>query len=414
MKIHFMGIGGSGISAVARIARDLGHQVTGCDLEEGPMTTRLRREGIPVEIGHSTVHMKGFDLLVHSSAVFYQSDQNPEFRLGVKKKIAMTGEEYMKDYLMKGMRVVAVTGTHGKGTTTAMLGRILEAAGQDPTVFVGANLLDWGKKNYRVGKGKDFILEADEFRDKFFLYKPDIAVVTSIEMDHPEYFEDFEAVLSSFKKFVSKAKIVIACADLKKYKLAKKVIYYRPVKFKLRFPGDHIKSDAGAAWAAARVLKVKNSVIKKALKNFGGLERRFELRGDMGGVRIYDDYAHHPTAVVANIKAARELFPKSQIWVVLQPHMYSRMGEFFAGFAKALRMADRAVVTDVYTRREKGLTKPTSKELALAAGPTVTYVGGDLINVGKFVERNTKKGDVVLVLGAGDVYKVSDYLLSSK
>jgi len=220
-KVHFMGIGGSGASATARIAKDQGFEVTGCDLEESSITYRLRKEGIPVDIGHSVTHLKKADILAHTSAVYYQSDSHPEF---TKAKSPMIWEEFMAKYLQKRKFVIAITGTHGKGTTTSMICKVLEMAGLDPTCEVGANLLDWNKLNYRQGKSKYFVCEADEFRDKFLLYRPDIAVITSIEMDHPEYFKDFYAVLASFKKFAAKAKIVIASSDLKKYKLAKRII----------------------------------------------------------------------------------------------------------------------------------------------------------------------------------------------
>ncbi len=412
LKVHFMGIGGSGASAVARLAQTQNFVVSGCDLEESSTTFRLRKEGIPVSIGHDAAHLKNIDILAHSPAVFYQSEKHLEF---TKAKNPMIWEEFMAKYLQKNKFVIAVAGTHGKGTTTAMLARVLETADFDPTVEVGANLLDWGRKNYRHGKSKYFLCEADEFREKFLLYSPDIAVITSIEMDHPEYFADFNAVLNSFKKFAAKAKIVIASADLKKYRLAKKVIYYQPVKFKLKLPGKHIRSDAGAAWAVAKALKIKDKVIKQGLEAFGGLERRFELRGETkDGLKIYDDYAHHPTAVAFNIKAARDLKPKGKIWVVFQPHMYSRLASLFNDFAASLKTADRVVVTDVFTRREQGITKPTGKNLALAVSPPkATYVGGDLLNVANFVSRNARKGDLILVMGAGDVYKVSDMMLTS-
>lgn len=412
MKIHFMGIGGSGISGVARIAKEQGYDVSGCDLEESSITHRLRKDGIPVEIGHSSTHLKKIDILVHTPAVFYQSETHPEY---IKAKSAMIWEEFMAKYLHKSKFVVAVAGTHGKGTTTAMLSWILEQSNFDPTCEIGANVLSWDKKNYRIGKSKYFIFEADEFREKFLLYKPDLAIITSVEMDHPDHFKNLDHVITAFRKFAAKAKTLIINEDLKKYKLAGKATYYKPLKLKLKFPGEHIKSDAGAAWAGAKALGVKDKGIKAALQSFSGLERRFEFRGDVDGVKIYDDYAHHPTAVTYNIKAARELYPKKKIWAVFQPHMHSRLETLFDDFSKSLRLADRVIVTDVFTRRESGVTKPSGKDLALAIGsPKATYVGGDLQNVANFVSRNTKKGDVILVLGAGDVYKVSDFLLETK
>lgn len=425
MKIHFMGIGGSGISAIARMAREQGDDVSGCDLEESSITYRLRKDGIPVEIGHSPDHLKRIDLLVHTPAVFYQSQTHPEYTRATKKGLAMIWEEFMAKYLQKNKFVIAVSGTHGKGTTTAMISRIAEEAGLDPSCEVGANLLDWDKKNYRIGKSKYFICEADEFREKFLLYKPDIAVITSIEMDHPEYFRNFDQIMTAFTKFALKSTTLVingqdkGCLqllkNLSKLKYQGKIIKYNliPVSLKLKLPGKHLRQDAAAAWAAAKVLGLSDEAIKNALEKFSGCERRYEYRGEVDGVKIYDDYAHHPTAVTANILATRELYPKKNIWVVFQPHMYTRLKNLFAEFVASLRLADRVVITDVFSRRESGLTKPSGKDLAIAVGsPKATYVGGDLVNVANFVIRNTDKGDVVLFLGAGDIYKASDQMLS--
>lgn len=430
LHVHFMGIGGAGISGVARIAQALNYTVSGCDLEESRTTRELQKEGLSIKIGHNASHLKGSDLLIHTPAVFYQSATEKEYTLAAKKKIALTWEEFMAKHLQRGKYVIAVAGTHGKGTTSAMLSAILERAGLDPTCEIGANLLDWGKKNYRLSSSKYFLCEADEFRDKFLLYKPNLAVITSIEMDHPEYFVSLDAVIDSFKKFVMRLegqKILVingedeGCRKLMKIIKAVKGIkiikYYSLTKkqAKLKLPGDHIRADAAAAWAAAKALKVSDKIIQEALQNFSGCERRFEYRGEVTGVKIYDDYAHHPTAVAANIKAARELYPKKKIWVVFQPHMYARLERLFADFQRSLMGADRAVVTDVFTRREHGIIKPSGKDLALAVGsPRATYVGGDLANVANFIARNTKKSDLVLVLGAGDVYKVSNLLLQTK
>ncbi len=421
-KIHFMGIGGSGISGVARMAKENGFEVTGCDLEENGITYRLRKEGIPVEIGHDISHLNGVDILAHTPAVLYQSDTHFEFLEAKSKKIAMIWEEFMAKYLQKDKFVVAVSGTHGKGHTTAMISLILEVAGLDPSCEIGANLLNWDKKNYRIGKGKYFVCEADEYREKFLLYKPDLAVITSIEMDHPDYFKNFEAVLKAFAKFAQKAKVLVINAEdpgcqklLKNFKFKAKIIKYKKLsksQAKLKLPGDHIRADAGAAFAVAKELGVKPRDSKKALENFKGLERRFEYKGEFDGTKLYDDYAHHPTAVAANIKAIRELYPKKRVVVVFQPHMHSRLGTLFVDFVKVLAKADKVIVADVYTKREQELNTPTAKELALAIqAPKATYVGGDLQNVANFVSRNAMSNDVVLLLGAGDITKVSELLI---
>lgn len=419
LKVHFMGIGGSGASAVARLAKAQGYEVSGCDLENSGIINNLQKEGISVSIGHDVSHLKGIDILAHSPAIYYQSQTEKEF---TKAKNPMIWEEFMAKYLMKNKFVVAVAGTHGKGTTTSMLCWILEQAGLDPTCEIGANMIAWGKTNDRIGKSKLFICEADEYREKFLLYKPDILLITSIEVDHQDYFKDFEAVLNAFKKIAAKSKKVIVngedegCNKLIKLIKPIKPINYKSFKkgqIKLKFPGRHIRSDAAGAAAVAKILGVKDKVIKEALESYTGLERRFELRGEVNGMKLIDDYAHHPTAVAVNIEGAREMYPKSRIVAVFQPHMYARLSAMFKEFKNVLSKADKVVVLDVYSKREPGVITPTGKDLALAIGaPKATYIGGDLPNVANFLLRSARRNDVVLLMGAGDIYKVSDILLT--
>lgn len=427
LTVHFMGIGGSGISAVAQIAKNQGYEVSGCDLEPGRNTFYLEKAGIPVTIGHDVFHLKGIDILAHTPAVFYQSLHHPEYTVAAKKGLALTWETFMAKELQKNKYVIAVSGTHGKGHTSAMLGRILEVAGFDPTVEVGANLLDWNRQNFRVGNSKYFVCEADEYNDNFLVYKPDLLIITSIEMDHPDYFRDMDQIYGSFMKLIKQMKtpgvLVLngenkGCLELaKRIKPAfkGKVIFYRSVprtKYKLKLPGEHMRADASAAGSAAKALRVKEADIKSGLEGFSGLERRFEYKGICEGAKVYDDYAHHPTAIRVNIAGARELYPKRKIWVVLQPHMYSRLAKLFADFVSALQTADRVIITDVYTRRETDLSNPSGKELANAVGmPKATYVGGGNENVVNFVKRNVSKNDLVIVMGAGDSYQIAEELI---
>lgn len=430
LAVHFMGIGGSGISAVAQIAKAQGYEVSGCDLEAGRNTHYLEKAGVPVVIGHDKAHLKGVGILAHTPAVFYQSVGHPEYFEAVKRKMAMTWEEFMAKELQKGKFVVAIAGTHGKGHTSAMLGRILEVGNFDPTVEVGANLLDWNRQNFRVGQSRYFVCEADEYHDNFLVFKPNLLLITSIEMDHPDYFKNIEQIYKSFLRLIRQMKtpgiLVLNRDDSGCLELAKRIkgvfkgrlVWYSTktkASFKLQLPGRHIRADAQGAAVAAKELGVKDADINRGLESFSGLERRFEYKGEFEGVKIYDDYAHHPTAIRANIEGARELFAKKKIWVVLQPHMHTRLAALFDEFVSALREADRVVVTDVYSRRDNNLTKPTGKDLATAVGsPKATYVGGGLENVVNFVQRNAAKGDVVIVMGAGDSYLVSEGLIAKK
>lgn len=417
-----MGIGGVRASCVARIAKAYGFTVSGCDLAEGEITKQLRREGIEVFIGHDPGHLRRADYLVHTPAVF----SHRESHRAVKEGKAFTQGQFSGRFLAKGKFVVAVAGTHGRATTAAILGYILERGGLDPTCEISAPLLNWDSKNYRVGGGKFFVCDVDESANIFLAYKPGLIVITSV--DHPDFIANSDEVYGSFVRFVLQQKepklLVVNRQDsgcrvvvkrLKKEGFRGKVFWYDKLSssVRLKVAGEHVRGNAAAAWLAAVRLGVDEKEIEKAVEEFVGVKRRFEFRGGTkDGVLVYDDWAAHPKAVRATIKTAKKVFPKTKIWVVFQPHMYSQLRAFFGDFVRELKFADRVIVTDVYSEREDGQTVPSGKDLSLAIGsPRATYVGGGLENVANFVDRNASKGNVVLVLGVGDVNKVSDLLV---
>lgn len=426
-KIHFMGIGGAGQSSIARIAKSFGYEVSGCDLEESKEILRLKADGITVSIGHSEDHVKDVDILAHTPAVFYQNANHPEYLSAKKADKAMIGEEFMAKYLLKDKFLIAISGTHGKGTTSSFVSLVMEQAGLDPTCEIGTLLIDWGKKNYRVGKSKYFVIEADEFREKFLMYHPNIAIVTSIEHDHPECFKDLDAVVDAFYRFalgMQEPKIMVVYKGQEGTKKLGdrlkgwdgKLIWYEDVikqSFKLKLPGKHMKEDASAALTLAKVLDIPFKKAKEAVQSFSGNDRRFEFRGEYNGAKIYDDYAHHPTAVARNLEGARELYPNRRLIAVFQPHMFSRMQSMLDEFAKALGMADIVVLTDVFSRREQGISKPDSNDLAGRIGSKAVNAG-NLDSLLNHLKQTLSENDVVLVMGAGDVYKVSDQLVNSK
>lgn len=432
IHVHFMGIGGSGMSAVASIALESGFKVSGCDLQGPTIYTKfLEKKGVKIYKGHSASHLRGVDILTVTPAVFDLSPDHPEFTNAKKKGIVLTWQEFMGKYLQKDKFLLCVAGTHGKTTTTAMLGLVLEEAGFDPTVELGAIVPKWGA-NFRVGKSKYFVCEADEFHNNFLNYHPNLTILTNIEMDHPEYFKDFAAVLESFANFVrgSKNGILVACGDdegvrrLIEKKLKNwsgKIIRYslsqwEKEKIPLNLFGDHNRRNALGVLAAARVLGIEKEVVKKALADFRGAGRRMELVGEIKGVKVFDDYAHHPTQVKATLAGVRETFPKSRIWAVFQPHMFSRTKVLLDKFKNAFDLVDEVILVDIYASREaKDETKHTihSRDvLRVIENPSKRYIGS-LKETSKFLAKNVRKGDIVVCMGAGDIYKVSRWLVGN-
>lgn len=426
-KVHFIGIGESGMGAVAQLAKVRAMVVSGCDKMDSVNIYRLKKDGIDVHIGYDTEHLSNQETLIYSSSILTGKDVIAEVELAKKKDSALLLEEFIAKVLMNDMSVIAVAGTHGKETTTGMIGYVLEQMGLDPTCILGSNLLNWGKRSYRLGAGQYFVCDADHYQNKFHHYKPSILIITNIEFDHPDFFPSFDDMLNSYKTLIEKMenssalilnkedKGCVMLAKLINGKFKGKILWYGNLSkaqfdYKLPHPGEHVKLHALACETVASLLKLDKQKVKNALDNFAGLERRFEFKGDLEGIKIYDDYAHHPTAVAANIVAAREQFPSKKIWIVFQPNTYSRLKAFFNDFVRALDLADRVLITDVFSVREYDLNKPTGKELAQAIGEKATYVGGELINVVKFIHRNASKNILVIVMGAGDSHLVAEGL----
>lgn len=434
VHVHFMGIGGSGMSAVASIALAYGFKVSGCDLEGSTIYTKhLEKRGVKIFKDHNVSHLKNVDILAVTPAVFDLSPDHPELVKAQKTKTVLTWQEFMGKFLQKDKFVLCVTGTHGKTTTTAMLGLVLEEAGFDPTVEVGAIIPKWGT-NFRIGKSDYFVCEADEFNDNFLNYHPNLIILTNIEMDHPEYFQDYDDVVESFVNFIQGSKkegILVACEDDKGVrKLLKtelkdwsgRVIKYslsawEKEKIPLKLMGVHNQRNVLGVMAACQALGIKKEAVGKALENFTGVGRRMELIAEVKGVKVFDDYAHHPTQVAVTLQGAREAFPKARIWAVFQPHMYSRTKTLLNEFRNAFASADQVVVVDIYASREvKDKNRQTihSKDVAeIIKNPDKKYIG-DLKKAAEFLMRRVEKGDVVICMGAGDIYKVSRRLLRSK
>lgn len=433
MRVHFLGIGGSGASAAAAIAQAQGYEVTGCDLEpHNEFTLHIRCVKFK---GHSATHIRSrkVDILAVTPAIFSLDPNNPELLAAKQKHIpVMTWQKFLGKYLTKNKFVIAVAGTHGKTTTTAMIAKILEDADLDPTVELGA-IVPWWKTNFRVGKGKPvpsgaegyLVVEADEYNDNFLSLKPDISVITNIEMDHPEYFRDFDAVKRSFKKFLESTKKIII-ANLKdpgvkqtlafRSRIGGSIIDYSKylIDFPLQIPGEFNRWNASAAFQMGKVLRLKPQTIQKSLASYQGIGRRFEYIGKFKGAEIYSDFGHHPTEIKVTMEAVRQKFPHSRILLVYQPHMFSRTKALFDDFVKVFRgvPANKTFMIDIYPSRETDTRSVSSKQLVRAIDrKNVSHIG----SVSKVLDKlkpQIQKGDAVFFMSAGDTDKLAKDLVN--
>ena len=426
MKVHLMGIGGAGVSALARVFLARGDEVSGCDAKASETTDELEDAGVRVFIGHDPEHVLFQDLLVYSGAVKSSPELDAARAIGVK---VLSRAEMLAE-LIAGSDSIAVAGTAGKTTVTHMVGHILVEAGFDPTVLVGDG------SSARAGKSNWLVAETDESDGTLTLHHPKRAIVTNIELDHPDHFKDVEAVRDLFAEFIAGLPhdgLAVICADDELARglttLARRVTYgfrgdatYRcePVRpfpihhagselgrVNLRQPGRHNIQNATAAAAVALELGIGFKDVAAALESFPGAHRRLELIGVFQGATVYDDYAHHPTKVRATIEAARELRHRRLI-VVFQPHRYSRLSALMEGFSRAFDGADKVLVLDVYSAGETNTSGVEASDLAHAIR-SATYVG-DFKTAREALEGLVGPDDLVLLMGAGDIKKLGDEL----
>ena len=411
-----MGIGGSGVSGVSILAYKEGFRVSGCDLErETPYLPKVKKYIPDIYAGHDASHLEGVNLVVVSPAVFFQSADNDEVIEAKKRGILITWQEFLGKYLHQGKKVICVTGTHGKSTTTAMVGKLLEDAGLDPLVSLGAKVEKWGGST-RFGKGKYFVTEADEFYDNFLNYHPEIMIINNIEFDHPDYFKDEKSVFDSFRKFAGnlrggKALIVneddpgvrrlLKDLDLKDIKLIK----YHPKKdnlgFNLKVSGKHNIANALGVVALGKYLGIKDSVIEKSLESFTGTGRRMELIGENKGIKIYDDYAHHPTAIAATLAGLREIYPKNRIWAIVEAHGFQRTKALIDKYQGVFDQADIVIIGPIFKARDLETFGITEKSIAKASKHKNVLAFSRLNEMFGYLKKNLVSGDIVLVMGAG-------------
>lgn len=448
IHIHFIGIGGISMSGLAEILLKEGFTVSGSDTKESPLTKKLESEGAHIIYGQKAENITpGIGCVVYTAAI---SRGNPELIEAVAQKIPMLTRAELLGQLMKNYDTpIAVSGTHGKTTTTSMISHILLEADLDPTISVGGILKAIGG-NIRVGNSGTFITEACEYTNSFLNFFPKISVILNIEEDHLDFFKDLEDIRHSFRQFTSllpEDGTLVINGEIKDHQeiyqgLPCRVVTYGPgadydysasdisydenghVSFDLlrhgeyadhivlSVTGDHNVSNALSAIAVADLLDIPMDVTKKGLLSFTGTDRRFEYKGEWNGVTIVDDYAHHPTEIEATLKAAQHS-PHNAVWCVFQPHTYTRTKAFFHEFAEALSHADHLVLADIYAARETDTLGISSKDLADEAAKlgTDTHYFPDFEQIEAFLKENCRPGDLLITMGAGDVVTIGEDLL---
>jgi UDP-N-acetylmuramate--alanine ligase len=447
-RVHFIAIGGAGISAIARVLLEQGAEVSGSDLVISPVAEALARDGARVFAGHQAENVEGAEMVVASSAV---PESNVELQAAREAGIPVLRRPEFLGQMMNGHVGVAVAGTHGKTTTTAMIASILLDAERDPTFIVGG-VIGGLETNARAGGGQLFVIEADEYDRTFLSLQPTVAVVTNVEHDHPDCyptFADFRAAFEAFTALVPRDGLLAVCWDdttarelgERRRAAGLPVVFFglgegaewraeevRPNfaggvdllatregdvqgLVRLRIPGAHNASNATAALAVADFLGVPFNVARGALTEFRGTGRRFEVKDEIGGVMVIDDYAHHPTEIRATVQAARDRFPHRALWTVWQPHTYSRTKTLQEEFVQAFDIADHVIVLPIYAAREKDTLGVSSFDLVAAMVHPDARCAASLDEALVWLGTEVQPGDVVLTLGAGDGDQVGEWLL---
>jgi UDP-N-acetylmuramate--alanine ligase len=422
MKIHFIGIGGIGVSALARYYLRKGDLVSGSDLVSSEITEALKKSGAKISIGENKIP-ENADLIIYSPAV----------NIKLKASNILSYPEALGE-LTKKYFTIAVSGTHGKSTTTAMLSLILIKAGLDPTVIIGTKLKEFGDgstsspqgTNFRMGQSKYLLIEADEHFASFLNYWPKMIVLTNIDADHLDYYKNLNNIIKTFKEYTGhlpKDGLLILNKDdkncaklkLKSQKFSLKQPEAKEIRKILKIPGDHMVSDALAALMAARALGISDKISLKAISEYNGAWRRFEIIQENPFILI-SDYGHNPQKMLATLKGSREKYPNQKICCVYQPHQYQRTYFLFKKFVKAFREApvDEIIITDIYDvagREEKEIKKATSSEKLVEAIKKSSIIYLSKEKIVNYLKQKVKRGEVVIIMGAGDIYKLCDGLV---
>ncbi len=442
-RIHFVGIGGIGMSGLAEIMLNQGFEVSGSDMAKSETTDRLSSLGIHVDIGHDAKNVHDVDVLVYSSAV---SKDNPEVKAAIDKKIPVIKRAEMLAETMRMKYGIGIAGTHGKTTTTSMVGLVLTEGGIDPTIIVGGKLSSLGGTNARLGNGKYIVVEADEFDRTFLKLTPTIAAITTLEKEHLDTYKDLDDIKTAFVQFANKVPFfgfVVLCLDEPALQdiiplINKKIITYgltsqadiRAVdieqkgyessynviykgndlgRITLNMPGTHYIKNSLVAVVIAKELGVKFEIIKKALESFSGVYRRFETKYK-NNILVIDDYAHHPTEINATLAGIRNGW-KKRLVAVFQPHLYSRTKDFYKEFGRSFLNTDVLVCTDVYPAREKPIEGISGKLIADTAkdyGHKNVFYEPDKNKIPELLMKIEQPGDIIVTMGAGDIWRYGE------
>ncbi|MDY6973332.1 MAG: UDP-N-acetylmuramate--L-alanine ligase [Thermodesulfobacteriota bacterium] len=447
--IHFVGIGGIGMSGIAELLLNLGYRVSGSDLKDTPVTRRLTTLGGHIVYRHKGEHVEGSDVVVYSSAVGHDNEEILEAK---SRYIPVIPRAEMLAELMRLKYGVAIAGAHGKTTTTSMVASILTCGHLDPTVVIGGRLDIWGGSNAKLGQGDILVAEADESDGSFLALSPTLAVVTNIDYEHMDHYANMKDIRDAFIYFVNKIPFygtAVLCLDNEEIQrilphLKKKCLTYGmtsqadlrgrvlereglEVSFEVTFhnrflgritvglPGEHNVLNALAAMAIALELDLHIEVIKKGLKNLGGLARRFQIKGERSGVLVLDDYGHHPTEIAATLKTTRECWPERRLVVAFQPHRYTRTKDLYDRFMISFNEADVLIVTSIFPAGEDAISGVTAEWLARGIrehGHKEVILCSSQEEVLATLLSVVRPNDLVVTLGAGDIYQVGDRLLN--
>lgn len=447
IHVYFVGIGGISMSGLAEILKNAGFQVSGSDRSASELTETLEKNGISVKIGQKASNItKDIDVAVLTSAI---REDNPEWIALKEAAIPTLTRAELLGQLMKNYKLpIAISGTHGKTTTTSMLSEILLAADTDPTLSIGGILKSIGG-NIRVGNSEYFVTEACEYTNSFLSFFPKISVILNIDADHLDFFKDLDDIRHSFRKFAellpADGHLVVNGAipnlaeitgqlpcKITTFGLDAECDYYpsdieynvmgcatftanipgKTIKVSLKVPGEHNILNALAALAVAELLQVDSQCSATSLSQFEGTDRRFQYKGTLGGITIVDDYAHHPTEITATLKAAQKI-QHHTLWCVFQPHTFTRTKALMKEFATALSHADHVVLADIYAARETdhlGISSETLQKEILALGGTCDYFK-TFDEIENFLLQNCTKEDLLITMGAGDVHIIGEKLL---
>ncbi|KKS91907.1 MAG: UDP-N-acetylmuramate-L-alanine ligase [Parcubacteria group bacterium GW2011_GWC1_43_12] len=489
MKIHFIGIGGIGTSALAQYYLAKGFSISGSDAVENETIEYLRKLGAKIppgpplkrgkgEGGHNAENVPAdANLVIYNAAI---GEDNPELKRARELKIETKLYAEALGELTKQMKTIAVSGMHGKSTTTAMIGLIMEKVGFDPTVIVGSKVREWGESNFRFGKSEWLVIEADEYNASFLNYRPQIIVLTNIEEEHLDTYKDLDDIINTFGEYISHlgedGMLIYNGEDENIDKAISKKIpnpKLQKIQFNskitipnlnLKLLGKHNLMNAYAAISAARAIGISDEISIETLNGFSGIWRRMEYRGQFNGAKIYDDYAHHPTEIKATLEGLREILishceeskgrrsslslkateeqgnpadgnnnsdsprplgardDKCHLWCVFQPHQYDRIRKLFDRFISAFDAADKTIILPIYSvagrESEEAKQKVSSEKLVKAINEAYKSASGETIYIDSFektaeyLKNNLKQGDIAVIMGAGDVYRMTNQLIS--